>query len=237
MSWRDWAGEDGAVHLSFDFCDDFSSWRFDDGAEEREAAREAVGMLGLDVSAVPSSASEAEELAELVSDAVDELRFAALEMSDDVEAAALFRRAERLASLADLFTVSDGTRELDGIFAWESFEEMVLDVVASWSAEFGPCWGEDVTDYDYDAVEDGVAFLRRHLFCDDLGDRVRVSFGPGWLEAAHGGRHPDVELHTAGTVEAREILRTLMSDAEEAPRHADRMTAWELVKMAEGLAA
>ena len=228
MSWGGFvADENGSVRLSFDWCHDFSRWRYEDGGDAWEAACEAAEVLGADaVGDFPVSRWEGDEFAELLLGAAAEAFQVARSSSDDAVCAAAFRRGDLLESLADRVRVSEWSAADDAQHAWDAFCEGVGECAADWSAEFGPAFSRlHEVHAHLDAAHIAAEWLDDS---DALGERVTVVFSPGLAEFDCSGRRLGFELRTARTAEAREVLFRLMEDGSE-------LSLEELVTAAEAL--
>lgn len=224
MSWGGFVPVDGVVRLSFDWCLDHSRWRYEDGGDAWEAAREAAELLGEAAGDLPVSRWEGDEFAELLRDAAREAFQVAREASDDAVCAAAFRRGDLLEGLADRVRVSDWSAGDDANDAWDAFCDGVFEAAMGWTAEFGPAF------LGFGDVREGAVDVAAEWLDDPeaLGDRVSVEFSPGLVEFDCSGRRLGFEIRTATTPEAREVLFRLVEDGSE-------LSVEELVAAAEAL--
>ncbi len=217
MSWRDFVNADGVAVFEFDYCADFSAWRFEDG-DEAVAAAAGVSLLGDawvggEVRGVEDGRRLAEALREWAGDRLVEARSA----TDDGQALALFRSADEAVLLADAVFVSDWGQADDlSIFA----DEWVFEVRAalrSWGDEFGSVAdGDDPHRWWLDGAD---LVSRFDLWLCEAGDRMRVTLTDGECWSRCSGPARELEFSRPASPDEAEIVARLRDDESELAPH------------------
>ena len=200
-AWRIWTDEEtGTVSFSFDWDDDHGSFCYEDG-DQAEAVAEAIELLGdLWTGGTVSDRFEAEPLAELLRNRAAIERTKARTTTDDAEALAAFRLADRLRDLALCVSTSEEEAAMHADWEHENTVELVREFLTLWDASHHLCVEEDGQDMTT------ASQLFERSIGHGFGERWTVTAGSGWVRFECRGRHDYAHNWEAVGTECAELF-------------------------------
>lgn len=223
-TWSEWVVDEEAgtsAVFGVDWSDDhaFEHLR-DELADVLTAAVEFLSSVGggADGVTAPSSSAETRELAETLDRVQRDLVRQSAVAADESAELHLLRLSRRAFELAEACPVEEWQEQHSAEFAEECELGLAVELLAAWSAEFGPAvlvlndWQDTQR-----LVLDAAAAFRAHVEKNGTGSRWTLKAGPGWVEfCAYGyDSAPDLLLLAPSTCAGRETFAALLADSPD----------------------